>query len=178
MSLGSLYSSWCPKAIFLCHGVLSACDLMIHPVPSTALISVLCNCPLPSRGLHLLWVFHYFFSNATCVALHEATARMWCLLSCRDIGVLHCWKSSCWWSSWKSSRRAGPFPVVKAFVTLKSRRANHDSPNSFKPLKLLSFMWYFRSELHCERDLQPFTGLGLQHLWVWFFDCRPLTLKQ
>lgn len=173
MSLSLLYSSWCPKAIFPCHGVLSTCVPILLWFQSCVIVLCLagdCIC----FGFFII----IFFSNTTCSALHEATARTWCLLTCRDVTVLHSWKSSCWWSSWKSFSRAGPYPVVKAFVRLKSRRANHNSLNSFKPLKLPSFMWCFRSELHCERGLQPFTGFGLQHLWVWFFDYRPLTLKQ
>lgn len=82
MYISLFFSNWCSDSFSPDSGNFSIRALMIHPVSSTALPSVMCTWSLvlflveDSICFVFLYYFNFILFYATCLALHEATARV------------------------------------------------------------------------------------------------------
>lgn len=163
MYVSLLFSNWYSNLFSPCTGIFSTHDLMIHPVSNTILPSVMCNWSLVLclvGRLYLLWFswfffILFFFLKGTCLALHEATARAWHLLMCRDLSQFFVpVKAPSRVPLWRSCCRAEPYPVVKV---LQCRRAEVWSMvHSFLHLKLGSFRFDVLDQNSSAREVYSF----------------------
>lgn len=151
---------------------------MIHPVSNTTLPSVMCTWSRPLFSICFVFLdyFIFLFFYATCLALHETTARV-CICSwaelCRGSVSLPKLLPGFLLEKLLQSRT---LPSGEGLAKPKSKSVIHGLFIS-SVLKFPSFRQCFGSELHCKRGLQLYTEFRWQHLWVWFLGYRLLTPK-